>query len=301
MPGDMESTEGGIEFSLTVVGATGLSPSDDNHPTGFYVVVEVDGKQGRTAELAPSPQSIIEWNACFLLRADKASRIALRLYKCWKSVLPDRLGGGKVSYMALCLYEPGKAVRPGHLREDKVSYNALRLYEPRKAVHPGHLTRGKSIWESKVTAEDLLGSAMTLPAKVPYAEGRLIVKVERTAHTESQRPIAGESLAKPRWQGGMRDLERSAVRSVHDCARTIYFDFAESHRREKLEEAIDHCRVSLRLRPAGHPKHSTSLGQLANTLYTRFNQFGATSDLDEAIELNRAALTLRPPGHPNRS
>ncbi|KAH7919185.1 hypothetical protein BV22DRAFT_1051222 [Leucogyrophana mollusca] len=66
MSGDTESTEGKIEFSLTVVGATGLSPPD-NHPTGFCVVVEVDGKQGRTAELAPSPQSTIEWNASFPL------------------------------------------------------------------------------------------------------------------------------------------------------------------------------------------------------------------------------------------
>ncbi|KAH7928733.1 hypothetical protein BV22DRAFT_1044395 [Leucogyrophana mollusca] len=90
MPGDMESSEGKIEFSLTVVGATGLTSSDD---TSFYIVVEVDGKQGRTAELAPSPQSTIEWNACFTLRADKASYIALRLYECW--MLPGQLKGDK--------------------------------------------------------------------------------------------------------------------------------------------------------------------------------------------------------------
>ncbi|KAH7930227.1 hypothetical protein BV22DRAFT_1043407 [Leucogyrophana mollusca] len=57
-----EPANGKIEFSLTVVGATGLSPS-----TGFCVVVEVNGKQGRTAELAPSPQSTLEWNTCFSL------------------------------------------------------------------------------------------------------------------------------------------------------------------------------------------------------------------------------------------
>ncbi|KAH7917588.1 hypothetical protein BV22DRAFT_1026087, partial [Leucogyrophana mollusca] len=90
----------------------------------------------------------------------------------------------------------------------------------------------------------------------------------------------------------MRDLEHSAVRSVHVIARTIYSDFKESHQREKLEQAIDHYRVSLRLCPPGHPLHSTSLNNLAR---------GDKADLDEAIELNRAALALRPPGHPNHS
>ncbi|KAH7905795.1 hypothetical protein BJ138DRAFT_1118154 [Hygrophoropsis aurantiaca] len=65
--GNMQSTEGKIEFSLTVVGGTGLSPSDNNHPMRFYVVVEVDGKQSWTAKLAPSPQSTIEWDTCFPL------------------------------------------------------------------------------------------------------------------------------------------------------------------------------------------------------------------------------------------
>ncbi|KAH7919773.1 hypothetical protein BV22DRAFT_844966, partial [Leucogyrophana mollusca] len=258
MPGDMESTEEKIELSLTVVGATGFSPSDDNHPTGFYVVVEVDGKQGRTAELATSPHSTIEWNACFRLRADKGSYIALRLCEC------------------------------------------------RKAVRPGHLREGKSIWESGATAEDLLGSGsgftnMTLPAKAPHEDGHLIVKVERTAHTEAERPVVGESSAKSQWQGGMRDLEPSAVRSVHDNAHTMYSDFKESHQREKLEEAIDHYRVSLRLRPAGHPEHSTALACLALTLHTRFKQFGGRADLDEATELNRAGLALCPQGHLDRS
>ncbi|KAH7919781.1 hypothetical protein BV22DRAFT_1133592, partial [Leucogyrophana mollusca] len=258
MPGDMESTKGKIEFSLTVVGATGLSPSDDNNPTRFYVVVEVDGKQGRTAEPAPSPQSTIEWNTCFRLRADKGSYVALRLCEC------------------------------------------------RNTVRPGHLREGKLIWESRATAEHLLRSGsrftnMILPAKVPYEEGCLIVKAERAGHTEGERPVVGESSANSRLRGGIGDLEPSAVRSVHDFARAIYSDFKKSHCREKLDQAIDHNRVSLRLRPAGHPKHSTSLGRLADTLHTGVKQFGARADLDEAIELNRAALTLRPQGHPNRS
>ncbi|KAH7919894.1 hypothetical protein BV22DRAFT_1074770, partial [Leucogyrophana mollusca] len=254
MSGDVGSTEGKIEFSLTVIGATGLSPLD-NHPTGFYVVVEVDGKQGRTAELAPSPQSTIEWNTCFPLKADKASYIALRLYECWKAVLP------------------------GHRREDK------------------------TIWESNATAEQLLGSGskflnMTLPAKAPYEEGHLVIKVERAAHTEGE---VGESSAKPRWQGDMRELEHSVVRSIHDLADTVYSDFEQSHHREKLEEAIDHYRVSLGLRPAGHPERSTSLICLANTLSTRFDRFGDTADLDETMELERAALAMCSPGHPDHS
>ncbi|KAH7918228.1 hypothetical protein BV22DRAFT_913791, partial [Leucogyrophana mollusca] len=225
---------------------------------GFYVVVEVDGKQGRTAKRAPSLQSTIEWNACFPLRADRGSYIALRLCEC------------------------PKVVRPGHLRE------------------------GKSIWESRATAEDLLRSSsgftnMILPEKAPSEEGHLIVKVARAGHTEAERSVVGESSAKPRWQGEMSELELSAVRSVHEIARSIYSDFEESHHREKLEQAIDHYRVSLRLRPAGHPKHSTSLTRLASTLRTRFKQFGARADLDEAIELDRAALALHPQGHPNRS
>ncbi|KAH7923276.1 hypothetical protein BV22DRAFT_1130775, partial [Leucogyrophana mollusca] len=257
MPGDMQSTEGNIEFSLTVVGAIGLSPLD-NHPTRFYVVVEVDGKQGRTAELALSPQSTIEWNTCFPLTADRAAYIALRLYQCSKAVLP------------------------GHSRGDK------------------------AIWESKATAEQLLGSGskltnMALPANAPYKEGRLIVKVDRATHIEAEGPVVGESSAEARWQGKMRHLERSAVRSVHDIARTKYSDFQESHQREKLDEAIDHCRVSLDLRPAGHPERSTSLIRLAFTLSTRFDQFGDRADLEEAIGLERAALVLCPPGHPDRS
>ncbi|KAH7916949.1 hypothetical protein BV22DRAFT_1135853, partial [Leucogyrophana mollusca] len=275
MPGDMEFTEGKIEFSLTVVGATGLSPSDDNRLTGFYVVVEVDGKQGRTAELAPSPQSTIEWNTCFSLRADKTSNIALRLYKCRKAVLPGDLRGGKVSYIALRLYDPWRVVRPSHLSEKKVSYAALRLYEPWKSVRPGNLRRGKLIWESRATAEQLLGSGrkftnMTLPARAPYEEAHLIVKVEQAAHTEGERRVVGESSAQPWLQADMRELEPLAVRSVHDIANTMYSDFEESHHREKLDEAIDHYRVSLDLRPAGHPQRSTSLACLAFALSTRF-------------------------------
>ncbi|KAH7918936.1 hypothetical protein BV22DRAFT_887966 [Leucogyrophana mollusca] len=67
MPGDIASTERKIDPPPTVVGATGLPPSD-NRPTSFYFVVEVDGKQGRTAELAPSPESTIEWDVHFPLQ-----------------------------------------------------------------------------------------------------------------------------------------------------------------------------------------------------------------------------------------
>ncbi|KAH7918232.1 hypothetical protein BV22DRAFT_1134750 [Leucogyrophana mollusca] len=81
----------------------------------------------------------------------------------------------------------------------------------------------------------------------------------------------------------------------------MYPDFEECHHREKLDEAIDHYRASLSLRPAGHPDRSSSLNNLALTLCTRFNQFGDRDDLDDAIELNRAALALHPPGHPDRS
>ncbi|KAH7917587.1 hypothetical protein BV22DRAFT_1135285 [Leucogyrophana mollusca] len=197
MPGDMESNEGKTEFSLTVVGAIGLPPFDNSHPTGFYVVVEVDGKQGRTVELAPSPQSAIEWNACFRLRADKTSNVALRLYECRKAVLPGDLRGGKVSYNALRSYEPWRAVVPGHLSVNKVSYAALRLYEHWKSVRPRNLGRGRLVWESRATAEQLLGSGskftnMPLPAKAPHEEGHLIVKAERAAHTEAKRPGVGE-------------------------------------------------------------------------------------------------------------
>ncbi|KAH7921270.1 hypothetical protein BV22DRAFT_742367 [Leucogyrophana mollusca] len=228
-----------INFSLTVVGATGLSPS-----TGFCVVVEVDGKQGQTAELAPSPQSTIEWNACFPLRADKVSYITLRLYECWKL--------------------------PGYLRGNKVSYIAHRLYECWKTVFPSHLRGDKTIWESRATAEQLLGSdskftKMALPAQAPDDEGHLIVKVERAVHTEGERPVVGKSSGKRRWKGALRDLGPSAVCSVHDIARTRYSDFEESHHREKPEEAINHYRISLGLRPPGHPDRSTSLSNLAGT------------------------------------
>ncbi|KAH7905281.1 hypothetical protein BJ138DRAFT_1130574, partial [Hygrophoropsis aurantiaca] len=82
----MQSTVGKIEFSLTVVGATGLSQFDDNYAKGFYVMVEVDGKQARTTELAPSPQSTVEWNSCFPLKVDKASHLLLCLYECRTTV-----------------------------------------------------------------------------------------------------------------------------------------------------------------------------------------------------------------------
>ncbi|KAH7921867.1 hypothetical protein BV22DRAFT_1049316 [Leucogyrophana mollusca] len=147
----MESTKGKIEFLLTVVGATGLPPSDENHPTNFYVAVEVDGKHGRTAELAPSPQSTIEWNVSFPLIAVKASYIALRVYECWEAMLPD------------------------HPRGDEV------------------------IWESRATAQQLMGCGskftnLTLPAKAPHEEGYLIVKVERGAHAEAERPVVDEAV-----------------------------------------------------------------------------------------------------------
>ncbi|KAH7928739.1 hypothetical protein BV22DRAFT_1082230, partial [Leucogyrophana mollusca] len=251
----MESTEGKTVFSLTVVGATGLSPSDG---TDFYVVVEVDGEQGQTAKLAPSPQSIIEWNACFTLRADKASYIALRLYEHWKAVLPGHLGGDK------------------------------------------------PIWESRVTAEQLLGCGskftnMALSAKAPHEEGHLIVQAERTVHTEAERLVAGESLAKPRWQGEMKGLEPSVVCSVHDHAAIMYSSLEESYDREKLEQAVDHYRVSLDLRPAGHPGRSASLVWLADALSTRFDELGDRADIDEAIGLNREDLLLRPQDHPDHS
>ncbi|KAH7921112.1 hypothetical protein BV22DRAFT_754165 [Leucogyrophana mollusca] len=129
MPGNMESTNGKIDFSLTVVGATGLPPSDDNHPKGyyfFYVVVEVDGKRGRTAEISPSDQSTIEWDSCFSLRADKASCIVLRLYRCWKSVLACFSG-----------------------------WNTTSQKGPRFS---DDLREGKLIWKSRASPEKLLGS-----------------------------------------------------------------------------------------------------------------------------------------------
>ncbi|KAH7909374.1 TPR-like protein [Hygrophoropsis aurantiaca] len=216
----MQSTEGKTEISLTVVGGTGLSPSDDNRPMRFYVVVEVDGKQSRTDERVPSPQSTIEWDACFPLKADKVSQISFRLYEC--------------------------SATSHHLRGDKL------------------------IWETRVIAEQLLGcnskfTYMTLPAKAPYGEGHLIVKVELAADTEVEFPVG------------------------------------ERHHGEDLEQEIDWHRALLHLRPLGHPLHSMSLSNLANALSDRFKQFGERADLEKALELHRAALTLRPQGHPRRA
>ncbi|KAH7906135.1 hypothetical protein BJ138DRAFT_1223846, partial [Hygrophoropsis aurantiaca] len=215
----MQSTEEQMEFSLTVLGATGLSPSDDNHPMSFYVIVEVDGKQERTAELAPSPQSTIEWDTCFLLKVDKASHVSLCLHECWTTA---------------------------------------------------HDLRGdKAIWETRVTAEQLLGNNskvtyMTLPAKAPHGEGHVIVNIEQAAEAEH---------------------------SVVD----------ERHHAEDLEQAVDYNCALLHLHPSGDPDHCISLINLACTLFTRFNQFGDRADLDKAIELNHAASALCPPGHPNHS
>ncbi|KIJ58135.1 hypothetical protein HYDPIDRAFT_51268, partial [Hydnomerulius pinastri MD-312] len=56
-----------------------------------------------------------------------------------------------------------------------------------------------------------------------------------------------------------------------------------------LDEAIQHHRAALQLRPAGHPDRSDSLNNLANVLSTRFEQRGDGKELDEAIQLASTA------------
>ncbi|KAG1812096.1 CHAT domain-containing protein [Suillus subaureus] len=68
-----------------------------------------------------------------------------------------------------------------------------------------------------------------------------------------------------------------------------------------LDEAIEHHRAALALRPKDHPGRSMFLNNLAIRLRSRFEQRGALFDLDEVIEHHRAALALRPKDHPGRS
>ena len=68
-----------------------------------------------------------------------------------------------------------------------------------------------------------------------------------------------------------------------------------------LDEALALARISLQLRPQGHPLRSISLSTLALYLIDRFEQLETLSDLDEALSLERNVLDLRPQGHPLRA
>ncbi|KAH7918904.1 hypothetical protein BV22DRAFT_1123568 [Leucogyrophana mollusca] len=247
MPGDIASTEIKIDPPPTIVGATGLSPSD-NHPTSFYVALEVDEKQGRTAELAPSPQLTIEWNACFLLRTDKASYIALRLYKCWKSVIP------------------------GHLRRDKADCESRATTEQL----PG--------CDSKLTNTTLLAKAPFekgfLSVKVERAA---YTKGERPVVGELDKAI-DHHRAPLRLRPPVHP-DRSS--SLNNLALTLSTRFKQRGDRADLDEAIELNRAALELHPPGHPLHSTSPSNLVVTPSTRFKQFMDRVDLDEAAELHR--------------
>jgi len=58
---------------------------------------------------------------------------------------------------------------------------------------------------------------------------------------------------------------------------------------EDLEDAITYHCQALALCPPGHPKRSTSLGNLATTLSTRFQQSGRMEDLEESFTLHEQA------------
>ncbi|KAH7918425.1 hypothetical protein BV22DRAFT_1041786 [Leucogyrophana mollusca] len=241
MPGDIASTERQIDPPPTVVGATGLPLSDD-HPTSFYVALEMDEKQGRTAELAPSPQSPIE------LRTDKASYIALRLYKCWKSVIP------------------------GHLRRDKADWESRATTERLLGC------------DSKLTNTTLPAKTSFekgyLNVKVERAA---YTKAERPTVGELDEAIDHHHASL-----GLRPpVHPDRSSSLNNLALTLSTRFKQRGDRADLDEAIELNRAALALHPPGHLDRSMSLNNLAVTPSTRFKQFIDRVDLDEAAELNR--------------
>ena len=91
------------------------------------------------------------------------------------------------------------------------------------------------------------------------------------------------------------------VEQLHLRAESLVAKF-ERGETSCIDEAIVLDREALELcSPAGHPKRSVSLTQLAVDLASRYMHLWAMQDLDEAIVLVREALDLRPKGYPNRS
>jgi tetratricopeptide (TPR) repeat protein len=89
-----------------------------------------------------------------------------------------------------------------------------------------------------------------------------------------------------------------AMSLMGNIASALKTRFEQDGDRQDLEEAIQHHRDALVLRPPGHPLRGSSLNNIANALWTRFGQGGDRKDLEEAIQHYRDALVLRPPGHP---
>ncbi|KAF9232422.1 CHAT domain-containing protein [Melanogaster broomeanus] len=89
--------------------------------------------------------------------------------------------------------------------------------------------------------------------------------------------------------------------SLNNLATALSTRFAQQGDGKDLDEAIQHHRTVLQLRPEGHPDYSASLSNLATALSRRFEQQGDGKDLDEAIQHHRTALQLMPEGHPDHS
>jgi hypothetical protein len=66
-----------------------------------------------------------------------------------------------------------------------------------------------------------------------------------------------------------------------------------------LDEAIEHHREALALRPLGHPDRAFGYAILGCSLRARYQQCDDLGLLHEAIELQREALTLQSPEHPD--
>ncbi|KAF9232419.1 TPR-like protein [Melanogaster broomeanus] len=85
-----------------------------------------------------------------------------------------------------------------------------------------------------------------------------------------------------------------------DCSASL-INLANQGDGKDLDEAIQHHITALQLMPEGDPLCSASLNNLATALSRQFEQQGDGKDLDKAIQHHRTALQLLPEGHPDCS
>ena len=102
----------------------------------------------------------------------------------------------------------------------------------------------------------------------------------------------------------IRDLPPS---NYDDVSEPIFYMASSSRNRfqdsgliGEMERSIFLDRISLALRPSGHPEQQYSLNNLGASLQWRYRRSESAADLAEAISLGREAQALRPPGHPDR-
>ncbi len=89
--------------------------------------------------------------------------------------------------------------------------------------------------------------------------------------------------------------------ALKNLAVSLQARYEASGERGDLEEAADLHRLSLQLRPEGHPGQYSALMDLILSFESHFKAAGDRADLEAAISVHRESLNLRPTGHPDRS